>query len=275
MRDYFKTLDAKPGSSNKELKDAWRKKCLQHHPDKGGDPEEFKSVMHAYKMLTEPSYRYQENVREQGMAQALTVNMQIPVDFSTAFFGRPVTMAYNRVVLDKDRKPIKQDREEIITITVNLPAGAVFNGYQYIEKKGGMKCEGEIGSAVIAFLSVPHPKFRPKGINILATEKIPLDVMLKGGKIEVETMYGLKTAIIPPASKPDDEIRIKKCGIMRKGDHVVTLDAIYPDKEGLKKGEWKGLKINWELEEENKQDAEYERMFATLSGHPFKIRTEK
>jgi len=267
MKEHFDNLGANPVSTNKELKDAWRKKCLEHHPDKGGDAEMFKKVMHSYKMITDPSYQYEEKKKEQSEGQALAVNIQTPVDFNTAFFGRPITISYNRVVLDKlTKQPIKQEIEEFITITVDLPSGAVFQGYQHINKTGGFRCEDEVGEAIVTFMASPHPRFRPEGINIIAQEKLPLSVMLSGGKIEVETMYGIKTALVPPASKPGDRIIIKRCGIMEKGDHIIILDPIYPDKDGLKKGEWKGLKINWELMEEDKHDAKMDELYNKLGG---------
>ena len=48
----FETLGVKPGASDEEIKKAYRKAAIQNHPDKGGDPENFKKINDAYNNLT-------------------------------------------------------------------------------------------------------------------------------------------------------------------------------------------------------------------------------
>lgn len=36
-----------PSAGDDEIKKAYRKNALKHHPDKGGDPELFKELTHA------------------------------------------------------------------------------------------------------------------------------------------------------------------------------------------------------------------------------------
>jgi DnaJ family protein A protein 2 len=40
-----------------EIKNAYRKLAMKHHPDKGGDPETFKKISHAYEVLNDQSKR--------------------------------------------------------------------------------------------------------------------------------------------------------------------------------------------------------------------------
>lgn len=40
-----------------EIRKAFRKKALKEHPDKGGDPDKFKILTHAYDVLTNPEKR--------------------------------------------------------------------------------------------------------------------------------------------------------------------------------------------------------------------------
>ena len=49
--DYYKVLGVDPKSSQGDIKKAFRKLSLKHHPDRGGDAEEFKKINEAYSTL--------------------------------------------------------------------------------------------------------------------------------------------------------------------------------------------------------------------------------
>ena len=40
--DYYDLLGVSRQASDKDLKNAFKNKAREHHPDKGGDPEKFK-----------------------------------------------------------------------------------------------------------------------------------------------------------------------------------------------------------------------------------------
>lgn len=49
--DPFKILGVTQNCSEEEFKSAYRKKCMETHPDKGGDPMKFKLVQAAYEAI--------------------------------------------------------------------------------------------------------------------------------------------------------------------------------------------------------------------------------
>jgi len=57
--DYYKILGVSKSASQDEIKKAYRKLALEHHPDKGGNEEEFKKVNQAYQILSDPQKRSQ------------------------------------------------------------------------------------------------------------------------------------------------------------------------------------------------------------------------
>ena len=48
----YKELGISHTAKEKEIKNAYRKLAIKHHPDKGGDPEKFKQIAAAYETLT-------------------------------------------------------------------------------------------------------------------------------------------------------------------------------------------------------------------------------
>lgn len=57
MPDLYNVLGVGRGADETELKKAYKKLALQHHPDKGGDPEEFKKIQEAHAVLSDSEKR--------------------------------------------------------------------------------------------------------------------------------------------------------------------------------------------------------------------------
>jgi molecular chaperone DnaJ len=56
-RDYYEVLGVKKDASADEIKKAFRRAAIEHHPDKGGDEAKFKEINEAYEVLKDSSKR--------------------------------------------------------------------------------------------------------------------------------------------------------------------------------------------------------------------------
>lgn len=56
-RDYYEVLGVGKGASPDEIKKAFRKAAIEHHPDRGGDEAKFKELNEAYEVLKDSSKR--------------------------------------------------------------------------------------------------------------------------------------------------------------------------------------------------------------------------
>jgi DnaJ-class molecular chaperone len=261
MNNYYQILGCQPNSAPEGLRKAWRKKCREHHPDLGGSNEKFLEIMHAYKMLTDPSYQYKnknENVRD------LTFNVHIAINFLEAFYGTKITVNYNRVYLDGALEQIKSDIIEPISVSFDIDPGST-SGLLHRVQGNGMVCGTQVGDLAITVNIRRHPRYSVSGIDVLCDEEVPLDIMLKGGEIVVDTLWGHKVIWIPPGTMPGDKVRIYECGVAKKGYQYCTVKPVFPNQAELKKETWKGLNINWEkVEEKNKEDQELFDKFEAL-----------
>jgi curved DNA-binding protein len=57
MTDYYHALGVQKGASDDEIKKAYRKLAMKHHPDRGGDASEFQKIQEAYATLSDPHKR--------------------------------------------------------------------------------------------------------------------------------------------------------------------------------------------------------------------------
>ena len=65
--DYYSTLGVPKGASEDDIKQAYRKLAMKHHPDRGGDQTQFQKIQEAYATLSDPGKRAQyDNPQPQG-----------------------------------------------------------------------------------------------------------------------------------------------------------------------------------------------------------------
>ena len=50
---FYDLLGVPKNASESDIKRAYRKLALQHHPDRGGDDEQFKKITRAYEVLSD------------------------------------------------------------------------------------------------------------------------------------------------------------------------------------------------------------------------------
>ncbi|CAG8597258.1 29226_t:CDS:2 [Racocetra persica] len=73
-------LGVSENATPEEIKKAYRKLALQHHPDKGGDAEKFKEIANAYEVLTNQSSRSNNHSSSSNdEADADTKNMAVKI----------------------------------------------------------------------------------------------------------------------------------------------------------------------------------------------------
>jgi len=83
---FYQLLEVDKSASEPEIKKAYRKLAVKHHPDKGGDPEKFKEITRAYEVLSDSEKRAKyDKYGEEGLEDG--GGGGDPSDIFEAFFG--------------------------------------------------------------------------------------------------------------------------------------------------------------------------------------------
>ena len=252
--DYYERLGVSRNASQEELKKAYKKASMQHHPDRGGDESKFKEINEAYSTLKDPQKRQEyDNPQPQGFAQGfgpngfegmggfedlfsnfgfnvrgrqqqrnpdITIAARITLD--EAFVGKNMIASYR----------LRTGKEEVVEIKV--PRGAQ-NGntirYQGFGEEG---MAGPRGDLYVKIQVVPHKTFGVDGINLHCRANTNIFDFIIGGHIYLDTLDGGKVKVnIPAGTAPGTKFSIQGYGMPdlrtgRQGNLYVQIGASVP-----------------------------------------------
>ncbi len=90
--EYYNILNLKPNATREEIKKAYRQKALEHHPDKGGNPDMFRKINNAYNILTNSDFKI--NLQKCDNSKHI-----IEIPLNTVYFGDTKRFKIHRQVL--------------------------------------------------------------------------------------------------------------------------------------------------------------------------------
>ena len=236
--DYYNTLGISKSASEADIKAAYRKMAMKHHPDRGGDEKKFKEVTEAYETLSDPQKKQMLDMGVDPNAQHTSYRQGSPFEFhfntgnfedvfsNFGFGGRPVrknkTLNVNiEVTLEDILKGKVIDAEIGIPsgnkrlVNIEVPPG-IENGQQIRYRGMGEHTlkDAPPGDLIVNVFVKEHPIFQRQGDMLMIKKFIsPWDAML-GSDITIETIDKKTLTIgIPAGTQPDTVLSCRGEGL--------------------------------------------------------------
>lgn len=241
--DYYKILGVEKRASQDEIKGAFRKLAMEHHPDRNeGDAHaesKFKEANEAYAVLSDAEKRrkYDAYGADGFKARFSQDDIFGGFDFSRVFeemgmggrFGGTGGRGFNPFGGQRQQAPRRGESvEQEMTIgfheafsgaerslqvaspsgrediSVKIPAGITSGKKLRVRKKGQPGSGGgPPGDLFLKIQVADHPIYRLKGRNVEMTAPLPLTTLLLGGSFVVMTPNGEERTLRIPPLTPN------------------------------------------------------------------------
>lgn len=255
--DHYQTLGVSPQADQKEIKRAYRKLAGKHHPDKGGDQEEFKKVQKAYETLSDPQKRAEydnPNPFAQFQQGGNPFGENSPFgDIFGDIFGqrprgtrRPQPQPMYRTQLNVTLRQAYTG--DVQTLELNTPQGKkvvqvnIPKGVQTGQQTRYDNIVQQGTSLIIDFHVMQDSWFERHGNNLLCTHNISVLDLIVGTHFNFTTISGKVLKVtVKPNTQPGTSIKLKGHGMPiadrrgpnytsgNNGDQIILLNGIIPD----------------------------------------------
>jgi len=236
VKDLYSVLGIDRTAAQDEIKRAYRKLAMRHHPDRGGDPEYFQQIQQAYDTLSDPQQRAQYD-QPQGFYTHKHSFDDILDQYFTQFDMRS-QMRNSRIRLIVDLADAVKGGARLVDVTVHNKNIAV---------------EIEIPPGIQNGETVRYPRLIPGGQDLVVQFHIRPDEnwsieerdlhthaqldfwqLITGTAITITDLRDNTYKIqIPPKTRPGAKFKLSGKGIHRSGfapgDIYVIIKAVLPD----------------------------------------------
>ena len=238
--DPYSVLGVSRNASQEEVKKAYKKLAMKHHPDRGGDETKFKEISEAYERIINPQANNDFEYTPGGFGFRRSGSVDdIFSDFFDFHNGRAqrrsatvqvsIWITLEDVAQGGDRQISLQSNSGVQAVNITIPRGVLDNTqvrYPDIGPNGQ--------DVIIVFRVRPHKQFeRIKSVDLQTEVDVDFWTLILGGKVNVKTLLGKNLGLrIPAKTNPGTLMKMSGQGIQntrQTGDLYVKINATLPD----------------------------------------------
>jgi DnaJ-class molecular chaperone len=241
--DYYSILGVPKNADDKTIRKAYKIQSMKHHPDRGGDEEQFKKVNEAYQTLKDPQKRAAyDNPQSQwgfnsrhpfedmfgGMRHRqrrnADVNIAIKLDLKDVLLGKQLTTRY--------QLPSGKIKEADIDIPIGIESGI---GIRYHGLGDDSFPNSPPGDLIVRVKVYEPPNWKRSGNNLRTQVIVSIFDCFLGNRMEIKTLDDRRIKLnIPKGSQPGALFNIPGYGVPdprsgRRGNLLVELKTIVPE----------------------------------------------
>ncbi len=245
MKDYYSILGVSKSSTEDEIKKAYRKLAMQHHPDRGGDEAKFKEIEEAYRVLSDSDQRRQYD--NPGVHVNFNDFSGSPFDFDSIFSmfgaqfrGGPQAQRFQQqarvqlwltlvdVIRGGRRLVSLGTRSGTYEVEIDVPVG--------VDDGLNVRYEGlgpEKSDLIVTFRIRPDPVWHRDGRDLHTRKDVSLWQMVLGGDLTVTDLTGNSYDVkIPKLTQIGTKLRLRGLGLPdrngQRGNLFVQINPIMP-----------------------------------------------
>lgn len=264
LDECYEILGIKHGASEEEIKKAYRRKSLTHHPDRNQNSYEstqmFQKINQAYEIISTHKVKPEENDIFGDGTMNLDAFMKMFTDMGnnpgfTQHIGKQLEKPFpiiKRIEISLEQVfngcmiPIEivrniklngDTREETETLYVTIPKGVDTNEIIVFRGKGHIVGDNPGGDVKVFISVIDHNVFKRSGLNIIYTSDITLKDALCGVNFEFTHLSGKQYKINNSSGKnvihPGYRKVVPGLGLEREGhtgDLFIEFNVVFPER---------------------------------------------
>ena len=246
--DYYRILGVDRNADQSEIKKAFKKRSMKHHPDKGGDEEEFKRINEAYQTLSNPqkraeydnpqprgfdtggfaphgfedvfSHMFGQGFAPQRQMRNENIMLRAGIELEDVLYGKTVMSAYT----------LRSGKQE--TVEIKIPTG-IEHGQKIRYPGLGDDAIRHLprGDLFVEIKVRNHPIFRRDGIDLHMHSDINVLHLITGTTLEINTLGNRRLSItVPPGAQPNTTFSVPDYGLPHRktGQHGKLFVSLKP-----------------------------------------------
>jgi curved DNA-binding protein len=255
--DYYSALGVNKTASQDEIKSAYRKMAMKHHPDRGGDAAKFKEIEEAYRTLSDPQKKEMFDMGvdpnanhhwnqgpfefhfgsgnwndvfgggfgfgQRPMQRNKTINISVGITLEEVLTGKTIDA---EITIPGGKKKI---------INIDIPAG-IEDGQQIRYQGMGDNSIPRLqpGDLIVGIRVINNTEFRREGDSLILEKHISVWDAILGTKLKIVTLDKKNLEIlIPQGTQPDTVLSCKSEGLpnmgnRQRGNLLIKIKILIP-----------------------------------------------